>query len=398
MSTPAAPAEVAGIAIPEALVAAAADAVRTPIEPREALAMIAATGGAAGSPRLDTDGIWALDRRGAPIRAAAAAPLIGQDEFAGTPPAFDGAALVTVANYVPLLYAELPVGDPLRARAAGAYDRALARLANPALWLDGGHASGGGDEGRAAAARVFALLGGALGGEDLAGLHPPAAGRRIPGAAVVHGGGRIQLALHPATLDARAAGAVEQLAAAVAPNDPMWRALAVLRSPDLAAIAARLRETPVPAGGYEQAPHASAPELVARVAARRSCSLSLDAAALYLQFLTLLWPTPRNLERWNGWTAARREAATAELVGRGLLIEAERDRSLRSHFLPGPWEPGKPPHPPREAWKVPLYVPAGAGRPPLGRLLALAPFHVLFERAWQRVESGDEPRYERVQR
>ena len=374
-------------AIPDELVAAAERELRAPIEPREALEMIAA---AAGSPRLDADGSWALDRRGVPIRAAAAAPLVGQDELADAPPVFDGAAMATVASYVPFLYAELPVGHPLRARAAAAYERALARLANPALWLDGGHTSAGGDADRAEAARVFALLVQALGGEELAGLHAPAAGRRIPGAAVVYGGSRLRLALHPASLDAKAAAAVEQLAGAMA-RGTTWRALAVLRSADLAAIVARIRTTPVPAGGHEQDPLASTPGLVERVRARRA--LSPDAAALYLQLLTLLRPTPGNLRRWNGWAAPRLEAATGELVARGLVIEAARDRAERTHFLPGAWEPGKPPHPPREAWKVPLYTAAG-GRPPLGRFLALAPFHLLFERAWQRVEAGDEPRYE----
>jgi hypothetical protein len=320
---------------------------------------------------------------------------VGQEELAGAPPVFDAAAMATVASYVPFLYAELPVGHPLRARAAAAYERALARLANPALWLDGGHTSAGGADDPLEAARALALLVQALGGEALAGLHAPAAGRRLPGAAVVLGGGRLRLAVHPASLDAKAAAAVEQLAGALTAGGSTWRALAVLRSADLAALAARIRETPVPAGGFEQAPLASAPELVAHVAAR--CCLSPDAAALYLQFLVLLWPTPRNLRRWNGWAAARLEAATAELVSRGLVIEAARDRAERAHFLPGAWEPSKPPHPPREAWKAPLYA-AGGGRPPLGRYLALAPFHLLFERAWLRVEAGDEPRYEGAHR
>jgi len=36
--------------------------------------------------------------------------------------------------------------------------------------------------------------------------------------------------------------------------------------------------------------------------------------------------------------------------------------------------------------------------PPFHRFQAFAPFHLLFERAWQRIESGDVPRYEEIKR
>jgi hypothetical protein len=54
-----------------------------------------------------------------------------------------------------------------------------------------------------------------------------------------------------------------------------------------------------------------------------------------------------------------------------------------------------------ESWKLPLYgrrTPEGAAAPAMVRFLAFAPFHVLFERAWQRVEAGDVPRYDEVKR
>ena len=51
----------AGLQASGAVLAAAERQLRAPIEPRQALEMIAAAG---ESPRLDTDGIWALDRRG----------------------------------------------------------------------------------------------------------------------------------------------------------------------------------------------------------------------------------------------------------------------------------------------------------------------------------------------
>jgi hypothetical protein len=172
-----------------------------------------------------------------------------------------------------------------------------------------------------------------------------------------------------------------------------------LRSDDLAAMMARIGDTPVPEGGWEQNPVASAAKLVDRVA--RKLGVSIDAAALYLQYLVLLWPTPKNLAMWNGWSAKRLEAANAELEGRELILEAKRERAQRAYFLPGGWEALKSPHPPMESWKLPLYgarTAEGAAAPTMVRFAALAPFHLLFERAWQRIEAGDVPKYDQVKR
>jgi hypothetical protein len=54
-----------------------------------------------------------------------------------------------------------------------------------------------------------------------------------------------------------------------------------------------------------------------------------------------------------------------------------------------------------ESWKLPLYgtrSPEGAAAPTMVRFAALAPFHLLFERAWQRIEAGDVPTYDEVKR
>ena len=54
-----------------------------------------------------------------------------------------------------------------------------------------------------------------------------------------------------------------------------------------------------------------------------------------------------------------------------------------------------------ESWKLPFYgarTVDGAAAPTLPRFVALAPFHLLFERAWQRIEDGDVPKYEQVKR
>jgi len=226
----------------------------------------------------------------------------------------------------------------------------------------------------------------------------------VPGAAIVFetapaalpGWLHLKLKLQPATLDDRATAALAPLVTSIAEFASLWHAVHFARSADLAAMMARITDTPVPAGGWEQNPAASAAAVVARAA--RGLELSGDAAALYLQYLALLWPTPKNLLRWNGWTARRLGAVHDELAGRALILEARRERAQRGYFLPGGWEALRSPHPPMESWKLPLYGrrSGGSARPILDRFAALAPFHLLFERAWQRIEAGDVPKYEEV--
>ncbi|MGN6104894.1 MAG: hypothetical protein ACTHU0_07315 [Kofleriaceae bacterium] len=381
------------VAVPEALITEATRALDEPMKPAAALAMI---GDAAAAPALAHDGTWALGGSGEPIRVHRPEPLVGQAAIAEGPVVFDASALHTAAGYLPFLFAELPVGDPLRAQAAVAHRQVLARLAHPALWLAAGQHY---FELRERAA--FVQLLGAIGGEPLRGFEDESTlGWRVRGAAVVLSGQRLTLALHPATLDAAAVPTVERLAQLVSEwRRSTWQAVRYLRSPGMAAMMARIEDTPVAAGGWEQDPRASAPAVVERAAAR--LGVSRDAAALYLQFLVLLWPSPRRLQRWNGWTPKQLDAATAELVARDLLMTANRARAGRGHFLPGGWEALRSPHPPIETWKQPLYaVPdaRGAMAPPLGRYLALAALHEMFEVAWDRIESGDVPRYEEVAR
>jgi hypothetical protein len=162
---------------------------------------------------------------------------------------------------------------------------------------------------------------------------------------------------------------------------------------------ARIRETPVPKGQWEQNPTLSVPKLVEKVA--KKLGVSKDAAALYLQYLVLLWPTPKALAEYNGWKPKQLADAQAQLVKEDLIVEAKRERAQRTHFLPGGWEPLKSPHPPMESWKLALYGArdsSGAPQPPNQRFLALAPFHAMFEAAWQRIEDDDTPRYDEVKR
>src|SRR5262249_39510615 len=147
----------------------------------------------------------------------------------------------------------------------------------------------------------------ALGGEPIAGLAAGVIGHRVPGAAIVFesapaalpGWLRLQLKLQSATLDGRALAALAPLVAEVPAAASVGHAVQFARGGDLAGRRARITDTPVPAGGWEQNPAASAAAVALRAA--RRLALSGDAAALYLQYLALLWPAPKNLLRWNGW-------------------------------------------------------------------------------------------------
>ena len=167
-----------------------------------------------------------------------------------------------------------------------------------------------------------------------------------------------------------------------------------LRSPGFTALAERGTGTPVPAGGFEANPAASASELVVAVARELGCSD--DAAGLYLQLLTLLEPTDRSVRAWNGWTPARHKKAVAELSAGGHVIEAKRERAGRTAFVAGGWASAKAPNLPLETWKLPLYdlgLDPEHGRPtgPIGRYLPWRPLHELFSEAWARWTAGDRP-------
>ena len=375
------------IAVPEELIADADRELAAPMEPSPALAMI---GAAREVPELNVDGIWAFGKDGAVIRASKPEPLVGQDKLETEAPVFTAGVMSTLVVYLPFLYAELPVGHPLRAQAVVAHELALARLANPALWITVGHHYWE----PAKKAELEKLLD-ALGFEK-----GELKARRIPGALVTYRDSRAGYSIAPAELDAKAIAVVGKLAAQIPSYGlSIWLAVQHLRSPGLAQQMARIGATPVPMGGWEQNPLASAGKLVDKAA--KKLGVTKDAAALYLQYLTLLWPTPKNVQLWNGWKPKQFETANDELVANELVLEAKRERAQRGHFLPGGWEALKSPHPPMESWKVALYGTRDAdGDPvaPLGRFLALAPFHTMFEAAWQRIESGDVPRYEEVKR
>ncbi len=157
---------------------------------------------------------------------------------------------------------------------------------------------------------------------------------------------------------------------------------ALILGDDFAAFAERIAETPVPEGGYEANPLASAPKLVAKVV--KEHGISSEAAALYLQTLALSEPTQRNVQLWNGWTPKVYKDAVAELAKKKLVVEGKRERAGRACFLKGGYSKGSGKNLPMEEWKQPFYK-------VFDRQLPSEPAHLLFARAWKRVEDGDKP-------
>ncbi|GGV44244.1 hypothetical protein GCM10010182_80920 [Actinomadura cremea] len=162
------------------------------------------------------------------------------------------------------------------------------------------------------------------------------------------------------------------------------RGIALRYDGGIARMVARAADTPVPPGGYEANPLLGVPELVAEAAARTGAGE--DAAALYLQLLTLARPTDRNVRRWNGWTAARHKRAQAELVRLGLVVEEKRARAGRTAFVPGEWTEVKAPELPLETAKLAPHLADVPYRKevdgPFLRLLPTAPLHEMFAAAW----------------
>jgi hypothetical protein len=153
----------------------------------------------------------------------------------------------------------------------------------------------------------------------------------------------------------------------------------------------------VPHGQWPQNPHHTAAAIVKGI--RKKLKLGEDAAVLYTQLLAVPDPTAANVCAWNAWPAAQLKQATAELIGRKLVLQATRARAGRSIFLPGEWVELKPPWLPIENWKLAHLIESdmNAGDPcPAGGPMVLRPFADLFAAAWQRVLDGDKPRYEAV--
>jgi hypothetical protein len=219
---------------------------------------------------------------------------------------------------------------------------------------------------------------------------------RDDGAVIVAAyGNRVYAAFRPAKLD-KARKKIEQLAKLLTvatdyedadsdgpdPNLVTLQKVDLLRSDAFKAFAERVKETPVPEGGYEANPAASVPKLVDKVA--KELGVSKDAAVLYLQTLALAEPTQARVCLWNDWKPKQYKDASAELVKKKLLVEGKRERAGRTLFIKGGYSKGERKNLPMEEWKQPFYT-------GLERHLPTEPCHLLFARAWKRVEDGDKP-------
>lgn len=370
------------LAVPEALLIALQREFNTDFKPRDALSLFADP---AGSPSLNKNGVWSLNAE-------------GELECKGKKPdqLFNSEVLAAVALYVPYLFAELPVGDALRAGIPEVVDRVRARLADPDLLL--GTVSVGDYDLKKSKAFV----------SKLSGAPYIPVGRKKPYkqpscdtgevVAMITEWESVSLAIRPAkveswdrlrklTADGWSDTAVSPIAASEA-----------LLSKAYASMAARVSKTPVPDGGYEANPSLSVPKLVAKVGAAHD--IDEDAAVLYLQTLAMAAPTSKKVQLWNGWKPARYKKAGAALVKRKLLVQAKRSRAGRPFFLPGGWEALSSPLPPIETWKLSFFgitrSKQGRLEMQLDRILPLRPLHELFAEAWKRIDSGDQPAYEEV--
>jgi hypothetical protein len=286
---------------------------------------------------------------------------------------FDRPHLSGVVAALSWLAYRLPVGDPVRTHLATAFDLVNERIADPGHMV---YVTSARDP-----KAVHALLG----------VEPIEHNVRVNdwlAMRLVHT--YVHAYVRPGLLTAADEPLFEALVALMDEENGFHRDRGLLSGPGFrAACAARAPEGTDP-GRYFQDPTLSVPDLVAEVAARHG--LGADAATLYLQLLALPDPTDANVTRWNGWTAARRKAAVAELAGTDLVLTAKRARAGRSLFLPGGWLGLSAPLVPLEEWKLPMLACDDKGRP-RRPVVPLRPVADQFRLAWQRVLDGDPPRY-----
>jgi len=353
-------------AVPDAIMSEAVKMVRTGWDAAHALPALLEP---ESEPRLSRNLKWTIRRN-----------YVISNEQA---PGFTGDTLIGAVAMAAWLAHRLPAGDAMRARLPAALTAVRERLAHPGLLL-----------GLGLPADLHRF-------REMAGP-PTETGEGFERyGAVVLGikGDTTYPALRPALLDETGE---DPYLAALRGDSPTRRstelAVHVARDERFAAL---LGDPGDPAAGeraadgtwWPQDPSRSVPDLVAEAA--RLLGLGADAAALYLMLLAMPDPTDKNTARWTGWRPARLKAARAEVAATGLVVEARRSRAGRSLFLPGGWLPLRPPRPPLEEWKTPLYdlTEDGGASWPLSVAVPVEPAADLYRRAWQRVLDGDEPRF-----
>jgi hypothetical protein len=335
----------------------------------------------------------------------------GQDDVPRDP-YFSGWVLREYLRYFPWMYQELAVGHPLRARLIEVAERIDARLANPDLLFLAGAVDLSMEEDPERLAEAFEGLRSRFEGVPYAAPDGGLAASGLDrGDLVVTWPRDVQNSLfvsfRPARIDDMRI--LSDLALDLGLADPFQappsqcscglhfgdhhavditelRELMIWRSPGFRALLSRLVESPLPEGAYEADPRSSVPDLVA--AAEEELTLSVDAAVLYLQLLTLAAPTAGRIRLWNGWSAARLGMAGVELLGRELVVAASSRELKRPWQIPGELVAPQPPALPLEACKIELYDLQPDDdeevRSPLGPVLPLRPLHELFAEAWRR--------------
>ena len=178
-------------------------------------------------------------------------------------------------------------------------------------------------------------------------------------------------------------------------TSPRLQSIRVLLEGHLDSLIADLK-TKYTTTGSQWDPEVSVPELVQQVMQHHA--LSTNAARYFLQLLALAHPTDANIRAWNGWKKKDIDAASAELLDKGLIVEAKRSGAGRSRFLPGGWLPGSTNNKPMEVWKAPHYLlwQADKVQPAIEGCPVLVPAQRLFEEVWERYTSGDVPGYEEL--
>lgn len=296
----------------------------------------------------------------------------------------------TLRAVVPNLFrvcTELPAGDPVRAGAPGLVRALRERLNHPGLLLSAGSLS-------RAAGQTVADVHDRFGSRPYAGPEPLDVASADDGLTVVVDGtvdrrgvrNQPRLYFRPAFYGADERSRTLLAARADSRYDPEIEMVQWLRGPVCERILRRIENSSLPSGAYETNPVFSAPDVLAQVVDR--LGIDEDAAALYLQLLTLRAPSDRNIRRWNGWKAARHQKAAAVLLERGLVVRDKRARAGRQIFLPGEWIHAGKPYQPMEAWKAELL---GMSCSYNGRLENPPPLPTrtlpeLFAHAWELAE------------
>lgn len=332
-----------------------------------------------GTPWLHADVDWGLDSCG---------DCVAPDGHGQ----FDGAALVGLVQAALHACQSLPAGHAALQQLPRMVQVLRARLQHRGLLLGIGRWDADDAKGKKS---LKALL------KTLAGAPLAITGDNEDGAKAFDGGRilwvvsdeDVDFAFRPALLDGSDELLSKIAAACYGGADGVLAAVAAVQSGALERAVAE--KAGLAAGGFGQNPLLTAPALVA--ATQQACGLSPDAAALYLQLLALHEPTAKNLQLFNGWTAAQLKRAAEDLAARKLVLAAKRPRAGRDWFLPGGWTALAAPDLPLETWKLPLYGIEDSAAP-LGRVLPLQPFAAIFAQAWARVQAGDGPKYAEVGR